>query len=346
MKKFKIEATDKSLLKDIQHKIDNKTKPLGALGQLESIATKISLIQQSIYPKLESPSMLVFAGDHGLAEEGISAYPSEVTHQMVLNFLYEGAAINVFCDQHDIDLSIIDAGVNFDFGFNPKLINRKIAFGSKNSLKEAALTDKDFEDAIQIGCSMTNEKYQSGCNIIGFGEMGIGNTSASSLLMAEYLNLDIKDCVGRGTGVDDQGLIHKTAVLQKVFAKHTTSNSDPIAYFKCISGLEMAMMLGAMLQAAENKMTILIDGFIATSVLLAAFQVYPNILDYTLYCHQSDESGHKLILDSLNAESILKLDLRLGEGTGCAVAYPIIASSVNFLNQMASFESASVSNKS
>ncbi|PIB35669.1 nicotinate-nucleotide--dimethylbenzimidazole phosphoribosyltransferase [Reichenbachiella sp. 5M10] len=346
MKKFQISAPDQSLAARIQHKIDFKTKPVGSLGQLERIGKKIALIQQSLAPQLQAPSMLVFAGDHGLTEEGISAFPPEVTHQMVLNFLSGGAAINVFCLQHDIHLQVIDAGVNHTFPYHPDLIDRKIAFGTANSLHQEAITTEELDQALSAGSKLVEGRYRTGCNIMGFGEMGIGNTSAASLLMAAFTDYPLSECIGKGTGVDSAGLQHKTKVIHQVFEKHQPKIHDPLHFFRSVAGLEMAMMLGAMLQAAEYRMTLLIDGFIASSVYLTACQLYPEISGYALCCHQSNEQGHQKLLDHLGQETILQLNMRLGEGTGCALAYPIVASSVAFLQDMASFESASISQKS
>ncbi|MCV9385759.1 nicotinate-nucleotide--dimethylbenzimidazole phosphoribosyltransferase [Reichenbachiella ulvae] len=346
MRTFNIHTPKDDLLTDIQNKIDYKTKPLGSLGLLEKIAAQICLVQQSLTPTLSHPAIMVFAGDHGLSEEGVSAYPAEVTHQMVLNFLSGGAAINAFCKQHNIDLQIVDAGVNHHFNFDPHLTDRKIAMGTQNSLKTEAMNQIDLEHAINIGSSMVCHKVEEGCNIIGFGEMGIGNTSAASLLMAAFTDTDIIDCVGRGTGVECEALDHKKEVLKQVFEKHQDKIKAPLDYFRSVAGLEMAMMLGAMLQAAESKITIMVDGFIATSVFLTAKKLYPHIQSYALFSHQSDESGHKHMLEYLEAQPILQLGMRLGEGTGCAMAYPIIQSSIQFLNEMASFESAQVSGQS
>lgn len=346
MRTFDIRLPKEDLIQDIQQKIDLKTKPIGALGQLEVIAKQICLVQQTLQPELKKPAMMVFAGDHGLNEEGVSAYPSEVTYQMVLNFLRGGAAINVFCQQYDIDLQIVDAGVNHAFDFDPGLTDRKVAMGTKNSLKEEAMSEEELEQAINIAASLVQHKKEQGCNIIGFGEMGIGNTSAASLAMAGLANIELDRCIGQGTGVKDQALQHKKEILKQVFDKHKDKTSEPLNFFRSVAGLEMAMMLGAMLQAAEQRMLILVDGFIATSVFLTARTLYPAIQSYALFGHQSNEAGHQLLLDHLAAKPILQLGMRLGEGTGCAIAYPIIQSSVHFINQMASFDSAGVSQKS
>ncbi|MEP3389637.1 MAG: nicotinate-nucleotide--dimethylbenzimidazole phosphoribosyltransferase [Reichenbachiella sp.] len=344
MIEFNIPNPNTNLTSEIDHKIDFKTKPIGALGQLERIAKQVCQIQQTLSPELKKPSIVVLAGDHGLAKEGVSAYPQEVTHQMVLNFLAGGAAINVFSKQHDIDLKIVDAGVNFDFGENPDLIDAKIGMGTKSALQESAMTEDQFLQAVQKGVDIVNEIHIQGSNIIGFGEMGIGNTSAASLIMSHICQIPIHDCVGRGTGIDDAGYLKKIEILQRVQQKHSSVSSIS-ELLQAVGGFEIAMMTGAMLQAAANQMIVMVDGFIATSAFLCAESLNPNIIDYAIFCHQSDESGHKQMLAHLNAEPILSMNLRLGEGTGCALAMPLIQSSVDFMNKMASFESAGVSNK-
>lgn len=344
MIEFNIPKPNTNLTPEIDHKIDFKTKPIGALGQLERIAKQVCQIQQTLSPELKKPSIVVFAGDHGLAKEGVSAYPQEVTHQMVLNFLAGGAAINVFSKQHDIDLKIVDAGVNFDFGENPDLIDAKIGKGTRSALQESAMAEDELLRAINQGVEIVSEIHAQGSNIIGFGEMGIGNTSAASLIMSHICNLPIEECVGRGTGIDDAGYQKKIEILQRVQQKHSSVSSIS-ELLQAVGGFEIAMITGAMLQAAANQMIVMVDGFIATSAFLCAWSLNPNIIHYAIFCHQSDESGHKHMLAHLNAEPILQMNLRLGEGTGCALSYPLIQSAVDFMNKMASFESAGVSNK-
>jgi nicotinate-nucleotide--dimethylbenzimidazole phosphoribosyltransferase len=328
----------------LQHKIDFKTKPLGALGFLEDIAFKIGRIQNTLTPQLTHPSLLVFAADHGLAQDGVSAYPPEVTYQMVMNFLQGGAAINVFCKQHNFDLKIIDSGVNHDFEDHPHLLKAKAGYGTKSALREAAMTIEQLNYCLTASKKTVQELAAKGSNIIGFGEMGIGNTSSASLLMSSLLQLPIEDCVGRGTGMNNDQLQHKLNILKQVIAKHPKPNNvqEALLYF---GGFEIAQMCGAMLEAFEQNMVILVDGFIASSAFLAAYTMQPNIINNAIFCHQSDEKGHQLMLESLQQRAILGLNLRLGEGTGCVLAYPIVQSAVAFLNEMASFESANVSNK-
>lgn len=333
-----------TLKQELQHKIDFKTKPLGALGTLEKLAIQIGTIQNTVSPTLNKPTIVVFAGDHGIAKEGVSAYPQEVTFQMVMNFLQGGAAINVFAKQNNIHLKVVDAGVNFDFEPNQKLINAKIAKGTQNFLREKAMTEAQMQNCFEQGSDIVNKIFKSQCNVIGFGEMGIGNTSSATLLMCYLCALPIEKCVGRGTGLNDIQLANKIAILKQAQAFHGEMK-DPKAVLQTFGGFEIAQICGAMLAAYDKKMLILVDGFIATSAFLVAYKINPNILENALFCHLSDENGHKNLLEYLHVEPLLKLNMRLGEGTGCAVAYPIVQSAVAFLNEMASFESAGVTNK-
>lgn len=344
MVNFDIGIPDQQLTVAIDQKIDLKTKPIGALGELETIARQVCSIQQSLAPELKKPTIVVFAADHGLAATGVSAYPQEVTHQMVLNFLVGGAAINVFSKQHGIALQVVDAGVNHDFQRHPNLIDAKISYGTKNTLEVEAMSADQLDQAMRKGAEIVAEIYASGSNIIGFGEMGIGNTSAASLIMSHICEIPIEECAGRGTGVDDKGYQIKLDILRKVQAQHQ-SISDTSSLLQAVGGFEIAMMTGAMLQAASLKMVLLVDGFIATAAFLCAHDLNPNIRHYAIGCHQSDESGHRLMLDYLGIKPILDMSLRLGEGTGCALAFPLIQSSVNFINEMSSFENAGVTNK-
>lgn len=342
MQNFQIKKVSIEISAEIQHKIDFKTKPTGALGMLEKLALQIALIQQNPSPTLLNPHLVIFAADHGLAREGVSKYPPEVTYQMVLNFVAGGAAINVFSKQNGFNLQVVDAGVMGDFPPTLPIIHQKIAYGTKNSLHESAMTLLEVEKCVELGAKVVQDIFEKNCNVIGFGEMGIGNTSSASLLMSKICDIPLVDCVGRGTGVDDEGLKHKISILANVLNKHQEDEST-LQTLANLGGFEIAQMVGSMLQAAQNQMIILVDGFISTSAFLVAHALEPNVLDYAIFCHQSDESGHKRMLEYLNVEAILKLNLRLGEGTGCALAYPVIQSAVNFLNEMASFESAGVS---
>ncbi len=344
---FNISKPSQALLPALQHKINTKTKPLGALGLLEDLALQIGLIQNTLTPALTKPTLLVFAGDHGVVDAGVSPYPQAVTMQMVMNFLQGGAAINVFAKQNNMALRVVDAGVNFTFTPHANLIDAKIGFGTVNFLHEPAMTIAQCEQALTSGAALVRHEIASGCNVFGFGEMGIGNTSSAAVLMALLCHLPIAQCVGRGTGLDDAGLEKKKEILKQAIAHHQALDiNNPLAVLATFGGFEIAMMVGAMLGAANEQALILVDGFIATSALLVAAKMQPNILDYCVFTHCSDESGHQLMLQHLKAKPLLNLALRLGEGTGAALAYPLVQAAVNFLNEMASFESAQVSVKS
>ena len=327
----------------LQQKINQKTKPLGALGNLENIALQIGSIQQTLSPQLSKPTMLVFAGDHGITASGVSPYPQTVTAQMVLNFLAGGAAINVFAKQNGFQLIIIDAGVNHVFASSTALIDAKIGMGTRNFLHESAMTMAECEQALTVGAAQVVKEIDAGSNVIGFGEMGIGNTSSASCLMSVLCGMPIEDCVGRGTGLDDAGLVTKTEILKQATLKHTLMGQDALQVLRTFGGFEIAMMVGAMLSAASQKTVLLIDGFIATAALLVAAKLQPNILDYCVFTHCSNENAHRKMLNYLRVKPLLDLDMRLGEGTGAVLAYPLLQAAVNFLNEMASFESAGVS---
>lgn len=343
-----LSAPDTALAAALQHKIDRKTKPLGALGRLEGLALQIGLIQQTLTPELRQPHILVFAGDHGAARAGVSAYPQDVTWQMVENFLAGGAAINVFTRQLDIGLTVVDAGVNHDFGKRPGLINAKLGPGTANYLEQPAMSAEVRDAALARGRELAHNLAANGCNCLGFGEMGIGNTASASLLthclVGEAGGADLATITGRGTGLDDAGLARKRALLQQALQRGGRP-SEPLAALAEYGGFEIAMMAGAMLGAAEQGMVLLIDGFIVTSALLVAHAIEPAILPYCVFAHRSQEPGHRVQLAHLGVEPLMELDLRLGEGTGAALAYPLLQAAVNFLNEMASFESAGVSSK-
>ena len=345
MKTFKIKNVSKEIEPAIRQKIDSKTKPLGALGLLEKVALKVALVQQSLSPKLTNPNILVFAADHGITDEGVSAYPQEVTWQMVNNFVTGGAAINVFTKQHGIGLNIVDAGVNHTFDKESPIIHAKVAMGTGNFFKEPAMASEQLNDAMTKGAEIVNRIFEAGCNTIGFGEMGIGNTSSAAVLMSILCNIPIESCAGRGTGLNDEGLNHKISVLSEAIKKNYRSDMSPQDVMAAFGGFEIVMMCGAMLQAAESGMIILVDGFISSAAFLCAYSIEPAILDYAVFCHLSDENAHSKLLKYFNAEPILKLNMRLGEGTGAAIAYPIIQSAVAFMNEMASFGDAGVKEK-
>lgn len=342
---FNIAAPDQGLAVALQHKIDQKTKPRGSLGQLEKLARQIGLIQQRLDPHISQPHLLVFAGDHGAARAGVSAYPQEVTWQMVDNFLAGGAAINVFARHSGLHLTIVDAGVAHDFGRRPGLIHAKVAPGTANFIEQAAMTVEQCELAIARGAEIARNLADNGCNVIGFGEMGIGNTASASLITHCLTGVPLAECIGRGTGLDDAGLQKKQALLEQAMKRDRVGGDAPLAVLAEFGGFEIAMMMGAMLAAAQARMLLLIDGFIVGAAALTAARLFPALTDYCVFCHCSAEPGHAAQLRALGAEPLLDLGLRLGEGTGAALAFPLVQAAVAFLDEMASFESAGVADK-
>jgi nicotinate-nucleotide--dimethylbenzimidazole phosphoribosyltransferase len=332
---------DAALAAALDAAIDRKTKPLGSLGRLESLARQIGLIQRTVKPVLSAPAILVFAGDHGVVEEGISAYPQSVTWQMVENFLAQGAAINVFARQNGCALQVIDAGVNHDFGVRDGLLNRRIGPGTRNFAREPAMRIEECRQALEVGGRIV--AALSG-NVVGFGDMGIGNTTSAAALMHKFTGLPVAECVGAGAGVPPKGLLFKQQVIRRAVELHADAET-PLEILAAFGGFEIAMMAGAMLAAAKRRMVLLIDGFIVTSALLAAARMQPAVLDYCVFAHCSDEHGHRTMLEHLGAQPLLNLGLRLGEGTGGALAMPLLHAAVNFLCEMATFESAAVSDK-
>ncbi len=340
---WNITRPDAELTAAIAHKIATKTKPLGALGQLEDLAHRIALVQQTLTPQLRRPHVLVFAADHGIAQSGVSQYPPEVTHQMVRNFAAGGAAINVFCRYNGLDLTIVDAGVRGSFADLPAVRDEKIAGGTRNFAHEPAMSAAQCTDALQRGARLVDELQAGRCNVLGVGEMGIGNTSSAAVLMHKLTGRPLGECVGRGTGLDAAGLAHKLTTLATAVAAHPQVGSEPLAVLATFGGFEIAQMCGALLRAAEHRMLLLIDGFIASAALLVAARLAPALLSYCVFCHESEEQGHRLLLAELGGQPLLRLGLRLGEGTGCALAYPLVRAAAGFFNEMASFESAGIS---
>ncbi len=330
-----------NLTTEIINKINNKTKPRGALGDLEDLAARICQIQQSLTPSLVKPAVIVFAADHGLAREAVSAYPREVTAQMAINVLAGGAGINVFCRQHDIDVILVDAGVDWPEAPEGAIIH-SMGRGTASSLTGDAMTAETVEACLSAGAAVVDEQIDPACTIVGFGELGIGNTGVSSLLVSALTGLPLADCVGPGTGLAGDGLARKLAVLEQVQAAHPQPESSHDA-LRMFGGFEIAQMCGAMLRAHATGRILMIDGFVASAALLAARAINPAVMDSAIFCHESGEPGHARVLAHLGVTPLVRLGMRLGEGTGCAVAYPVIASAVAFINQMASFADAGVS---
>ncbi|MFM0335587.1 nicotinate-nucleotide--dimethylbenzimidazole phosphoribosyltransferase [Paraburkholderia fungorum] len=339
-----VEPLDQTLRAELQHIIDTRTKPPGSLGRLESLARQMGLIQRTTHPTVERPAMIVFAGDHGIAHEGVSPYPQAVTAQMVANFLAGGAAINALSRVSGIELEVVNAGIASSLPAHEGLVDIPVAAGTRNFVHEPAMTHDQALAAMQAGAARVRHHAALGSNVIGFGEMGIANTSAAACLMSRLCGVPIDECVGRGTGLDDAGLAKKRNVLASALAHHTVS-TDPLDVLSTFGGFEIAMMAGAYLAAAEARMTILVDGFIATSALLVADAFAPSVREYCVFAHASNEAGHRRMLDHFGALPLLSLDMRLGEGTGAALAVPLLRAAVAFVNEMASFESAGVANR-
>lgn len=339
---FTITSPDTAVLPQIQHKINDKTKPQGALGQLEDIAAQIALIQQADSITVSQPHLLVFAGDHGIAKHGLSIAPSEVTTQMVMNFIAGGAAINCFCRTSDMALKVIDAGTKLEADDHPQLLKQRLGNGTADFSQQAAMPLATAEQGLELGAGLVAKLHQQGCNLVGFGEMGIGNTSSAAAIMAAILNIPADECVGRGTGISDEQLERKQALITQALDLHQAQLNDPLNILACLGGFEIAQITGGMLKAAELKMTVLVDGFISTAAAMLATAMHPEVKHYFIYCHCSEESGHQRMLQHLNAKPLLDLGLRLGEGTGAALALPMIRSACEFYNEMASFSEAGV----
>jgi nicotinate-nucleotide--dimethylbenzimidazole phosphoribosyltransferase len=334
-----------SLAQRLQHKLDQKTKPLGSLGRLEALALRLGLILGTEAPRLEQPQLVVFAGDHGLAARGVSAYPSDVTWQMVENFLAGGAAVSVLARQHGLALTVVDCGVAREFEPREGLVIRKIAPGTADSLAGPAMSAGQCGKAIANGRDIVE---QLPGNALLLGEMGIGNTSAASLLLARLTGLPLDECVGAGTGLDEAGVGRKREVLRQVLAFHAEAKA-PLDALAAFGGFEIATMVGAVLQAAAERRVIVADGFISTAAVLVAQRLEPHVTQRCVFSHRSDKSGHALMLRHLGltarepARALLDLGLRLGEGSGAALAWPLLVSACALLREMASFESAGVS---
>ena len=365
MKSFDIHPIDRSLAPAIQQKIDNLNKPKGSLGRLEELALQVCLIQQTLTPSLAHPCHLLLGGDHGIEREGVSVSPREVTWQQMINFTRGGGGVNMFCRQHGSKLRIVDVGVDYDFTGVESILDRKIARGTKNFLYEPAMSETEFDQAIQVGSDLVDDCITAGCRVLSIGEMGIANTSPSSIWMHLFGNIPLQECIGAGAGLDTPGIRHKYDILQKavenyanltphstlltphstLLTPHSTlltphsSLLTPLIYF---GGFEMVAAIGAMLRAAEQHLIILIDGFIMTACAIAAIQLYPASQDYMIFTHCGDESGHKRMLDIVGAKPLLHLGLRLGEGTGALCAFPIIDSAVRMINEMNNFDNAKI----
>ena len=344
MRHFDIHEPDAAMAQDIQSKIDNLNKPKGSLGRLEELALQICLAQQTLSPRLSHPCHLLLGGDHGIEREGVSKSPREVTWQQMLNFTRGGGGCNMFCRQHGFTMRIVDVGVDYDFAGHSGIIDRKIARGTRNFLYEPAMTEEEMDCAIGIGCQLVDDCVAEGCCVLSIGEMGIANTSPSSIWMSLLLGVPLNECIGAGSGLDDEGIRHKRDVLNRAVATHSLFSfgftvEDVIRYF---GGFEMVAAIGAMLRAAEKHLVILVDGFIMTACALAAVQLCPQAKNYMIFTHSGDEKAHAMMLSRLDAKPLLSLGLRLGEGTGALCAYPIVDSAVRMINEMNNFDNAHI----
>ncbi len=339
---------DQALAARLRHRVDHLTKPLGALGQLEALAVQLGLILErdhGLADALHTPQMVVFAADHGLATEGVSAYPQAVTAQMVMNMASGGAAINVLARQHGFSLTLVDAGVAADLSALP-IRHHKVAPGTASALQGPAMTRAQAEQALKTGADVVRALPG---RVLALGEMGIGNTSSAALLLAALCGVEVADACGRGTGLDDAQLAHKREVLQRVAQRHA-GLTEPLDVLATVGGFEIAMMAGALLQGASERRVLLVDGFIAGAAALVARALCPAVSGYLVFCHRSHESGHRLMLQHLlqrdavlPSAPLLDLDLRLGEGSGALLAWPLVLSAARLFDGMASFESAQIS---
>ena len=344
MQVFNIQPVNREMQAAIQQKIDNLNKPKGSLGRLEELAMQVCLIQQTLEPSTAHPCHLLLGGDHGIEREGVSVSPREVTWQQMINFTRGGGGVNMFCRQHDFKLRIVDVGVDYDLSNVSGIINRKIARGTKNFLYEPAMSEEEFDRAIAVGVDLADACIAEGCCVLSIGEMGIANTSPSSIWMHLFGNIPLEECIGAGAGLDTPGIRHKYEVLSQAVEHyhHWSENQSQVAPLRYFGGFEMVAAIGAMLRAAAQHLIILVDGFIMTACAIAAVQLYPAAQDYMVFTHCGDESGHKRMLDIVDAKPLLHLGLRLGEGTGALCAFPIVDSAVRMMNEMNNFDNAKI----
>jgi nicotinate-nucleotide--dimethylbenzimidazole phosphoribosyltransferase len=355
MQQLQVTALSTEYKNKIQNIIDQKTKPIGSLGQLEHIASQLAAIQSQQHGSLvnkitiNNPTVVVFAGDHGISEQGVSIAPSAVTRQMVLNFLAGGAAINCFCRSNNIDFKVVDTGIIEAIDeeisepseqAHKSLISQRLGAGTKNFAEQSAMTEVQVEQGLSYGQQAIASLLDNNCNILMLGEMGIGNTSSAAAILSALTKEPVEQCVGTGTGINQAQLVLKTQLIKQALARF--DSTDPKTILKEVGGFEIVQMTGAIIAAAQAGICILIDGFIVSTAALLAVNMAPNVRDYLIFAHQSEESGHQLLLNKLAAQPLLNLGLRLGEGTGAALALPLLNAAACFYNDMASFESAGV----
>jgi nicotinate-nucleotide--dimethylbenzimidazole phosphoribosyltransferase len=325
-------------------RLDQLTKPLGSLGRLEDLAAQMVSIREETFADPMRKAVYVFAADHGITAEGVSAYPSEVTRQMVLNFLAHGAAVNVLAKLHQAEVNVVDVGVDADFDRVDGLLHHKVRMGTRNMMREPAMSVDELTKALDVGVRLADDAKTKGYNLVAVGEMGIGNTTAASAITSALTREPVNRITGKGTGLNAEALTHKCLVIETVLAKHFDSlPSNPLDVLRCVGGLEIAAMTGFILSAARHRLAVVVDGFISTAAAAIAFAIAPQVSGYLFAGHQSEEPGHRVLLEYIGLKPILALNMRLGEGTGAVLAMPILESALSLYNQMATFESAGVS---
>ena len=340
-----IKPLDETAMQAARARQDTLTKPRGSLGRLEELSIQLAGMKASPFPSLERKAVIVMAADHGVAREGVSAYPAEVTRQMVLNFLRGGAAINVLAHQARARVTVVDIGVMADFEPLPGLARRKVMCGTQSLAQGPAMSRAEAEQAIQVGVDVLNEEAARGLDIVATGDMGIGNTTPSSAIAAVLTGLPVAQVVGRGTGIDDQGLKHKIHVIEQALAVNQPDANDALDVLHKVGGLEIAGLAGVMIAAAAQRIPVVVDGFISTAAAMIAFGLAPGVRNYLIAAHQSVEIGHQAMLRHLRLAPLLDLNLRLGEGTGAALAFHLLEASTRILREMATFDEAGVSDK-
>lgn len=338
----RIKPVNPDLLLQAQIRLDNKTKPPGSLGRLEEFARRMAAISGIEVPDLSKKVVFTFAGDHGVVEEGVSLYPKEVTPQMVFNFLAGGAAVNVLARHSGAEVRVVDVGVDFDFGNTPGMLHRKVARGTRNFTRGAAMTREEMVAALQVGIELADQCRAEGVGLVGTGEMGIGNTTPSSAIIAVISGLSVRELTHRGTGIGDAALVNKIRVIEEGVALNKPDPQDPLDVLAKVGGLEIAAIAGLVLGCAANSIPVVIDGFISTAGALIASELHPSVRDYIFAAHQSVEIGHRFMLERIGVRPILDLDFRLGEGTGAALAMGLIEAGVKVMKEMATFEQAGV----
>jgi nicotinate-nucleotide--dimethylbenzimidazole phosphoribosyltransferase len=327
-----------------QERLNQLTKPIGSLGRLEEVAAQMVAIQETISPAISAKSVYVFAADHGIVQEGVSAYPSEVTRQMVLNFLNGGAAINVIARKAGANVVVVDAGVDGEFDHHPGLVRRKVRRGTRNMLHTPAMTEDELQAALQVGAELAESACEQGINLIAVGEMGIGNTTSASVITAALTGQPASKVTGAGAGLGSAAIQHKAKIVEALLKKHDLSSSvDAFHILRCVGGFEIAAIAGMVLASARLRIACVIDGFISTAAAAIAYKLQPQVREYLFAGHQSQEPGHKLLLDLMGLSPLLTLNMRLGEGTGAVLAFHVIEVAISLFNEMATFTQAQVS---